>query len=141
MSAILEQAEMPYRIAVVGCRDADATFVSAWLNTWLGDDFAEDRLSIVTGDANGADFAAREWWINLQADREFYQGLDNRGTLAVHKADWDKHGKAAGPIRNSAIVADCDEVIAFWDGKSPGTLDTIRKAVKAGKPVRIVGLL
>lgn len=140
MSAILEQAEIPFRIAIVGCRDASTTFVREWLDTWLLDDFSEDVLSIVTGDANGADRAAREWWQCLQADREHWEGHHHRGSLTVHKADWDKHGKAAGPIRNSLIVADCDEVIAFWDGVSRGTLDTIRKATKAGKPVRIVGL-
>ena len=40
-------------------------------------------------------------------------------------------------LRNSLIVADCDMVVAFWDGRSRGTLDTITKAVQAGKRVEI----
>jgi len=45
-------------------------------------------------------------------------------------ADWRKHGKRAGFIRNTAMLARRpDYVVAFWDGFSRGTLDTIDKAV------------
>ncbi len=50
------------------------------------------------------------------------------------------NAKAAGPRRNQLIVARCTDVIAFWDGKSPGTLDTIRKAMKAGKSCAVYPL-
>ena len=52
--------------------------------------------------------------------------------------DWDKHGRAAGVIRNSDIVKEADGVIAFWDGASRGTLDTITKARKANKLLKVV---
>ena len=55
-------------------------------------------------------------------------------------ADWDKFGRAAGAIRNQAML-DCepkpDIVIAFWDGKSRGTQHMIRISQAAGIPVRI----
>ena len=35
------------------------------------------------------------------------------------------------------IVDDCDFVVAFWDGESAGTLDTIRKACRVNKEVLI----
>ena len=39
---------------------------------------------------------------------------------------------AAGPIRNSQMLhSDIDEVYAFWDGKSRGTLDMITKAKRS----------
>lgn len=45
-------------------------------------------------------------------------------------ANWRKHGKAAGMIRNTEMLErEPDYVIAFWDGSSRGTLDTIFKAV------------
>jgi hypothetical protein len=47
--------------------------------------------------------------------------------------DWKKHGRAAGIIRNTDIVKQADKVVAFWDGKSKGTQDTIGKARKANK--------
>lgn len=50
--------------------------------------------------------------------------------VEVIEADWRKHGKRAGFIRNSEMLARRpDYVIAFWDGLSRGTLDTISKAV------------
>jgi len=54
-------------------------------------------------------------------------------------ADWDKHGKAAGPIRNTEMIEDGrpDVVIAFtYDlPSSKGTADTVKKAKKAHIPV------
>jgi len=57
-----------------------------------------------------------------------------------YRADWDKHGKAAGPIRNQEML-DKEHpslLIAFWDGKSKGTIDMISRANKAGCRIRIV---
>ena len=46
--------------------------------------------------------------------------------------------RGAGFERNSTIVANADGVLAFYDGQSRGTLDTINKAKAAGKPVRVM---
>ena len=45
--------------------------------------------------------------------------------LKIHEfpADWNKHGKAAGYIRNHSMGDFADELIAFWDGISRGTAD------------------
>lgn len=47
-------------------------------------------------------------------------------------ADWKRYGKAAGPIRNSQMLEYVKQenplVVAFWDGESHGTRDTINKA-------------
>lgn len=81
---------------------------------------------IISGGAKGADALAKEYanyyFINYQ---EF-------------PAEWEKHGKSAGFIRNKQIVDSCDMVLAFWDGKSKGTQDTINKAKVAKKPTFIV---
>lgn len=53
--------------------------------------------------------------------------------VKIWPADWNKHGKAAGMIRNKDVVADSDRVDAFWDGESKGTASTIRLAREAGK--------
>jgi hypothetical protein len=55
----------------------------------------------------------------------------------IFRADWDRYGRSAGPRRNADIVRTADRVVAFWDGKSPGTFDTLRKAREAGKPVEV----
>lgn len=55
-----------------------------------------------------------------------------------HTAEWKRFGNAAGPMRNTKVVASCEFLLAFWDGKSKGTEDTINKAKKAGLKVKIV---
>jgi len=53
-------------------------------------------------------------------------------------ADWDKNGKAAGPIRNKQMAEYADALIAFWDGKSKGTKNMIELATKQKLRVVIV---
>lgn len=45
--------------------------------------------------------------------------------------------RLAGPRRNHLIVALADRVVAFWDGKSTGTMHTVGLARAAGKPVEV----
>jgi hypothetical protein len=77
---------------------------------------------LIHGDAMGADRLAGRW-------------ARTRGVVVkAFPANWDRDGKAAGPIRNSAMLAEGPElVIAFPGGR--GTADMIRKAMKAGVPV------
>lgn len=42
----------------------------------------------------------------------------------------------AGFARNTRLVNRCTDVIAFHDGVSRGTMDTVKKAREMGKPVR-----
>lgn len=55
-------------------------------------------------------------------------------------ADWQKHGRRAGPLRNQEMLDDGkpERVLAFWDGASRGTKDMISRAEKAGVPVEVV---
>ena len=81
---------------------------------------------IISGGAKGADSLAERF-----AD---YWGFPQ----PIFKPEWNKYGKSAGFIRNQLIVDNCDMVLAFWDGESRGTADTIEKAKKAKRPTFIV---
>jgi predicted Rossmann-fold nucleotide-binding protein len=67
------------------------------------------------------------------ADRLADRWARPRGVpVRVYKADWDKHGKAAGPIRNQ-LMLDTESprlIIAFPGGS--GTADMCRRAERAG---------
>ncbi len=80
---------------------------------------------LVQGGARGADHHALRW---AQAN-----GIK---CITVH-ADWDQHGKAAGPIRNIEMLDGFPDarVIAFPLGKSIGTRHCMREAVKRGMKV------
>lgn len=54
-----------------------------------------------------------------------------------YHADWNTHGKAAGPIRNQEMADNADALIAAWDGLSRGTADMIRRARAKGLRVHV----
>ncbi len=58
-------------------------------------------------------------------------------------ADWEKHGKAAGPIRNTQMLREGrpHQVIAFTRdlSQSRGTANMVRQAKAAGVPVKVIG--
>ncbi len=64
-------------------------------------------------------------------------------TVRTYLADWNAHGKAAGPIRNTKMLDSetIDLVLAFSDdySKSPGTNNMIRQAKSRGIEVRMYG--
>jgi hypothetical protein len=74
------------------------------------------------------------------ADRIAHQEAQKLGLLVdVWPADWGSLGKRAGVIRNGLMAASgADLCIAFWDGRSNGTLDMMKKAEAAGIPVECV---
>jgi hypothetical protein len=53
-------------------------------------------------------------------------------------ADWTRHGKVAGFLRNTTIVESADVVVAFWGERSRGTGNTVAKARAAGKKVLVI---
>lgn len=55
-----------------------------------------------------------------------------------YPAEWDKHGKRAGFLRDIKIIQEADRVVAFWDGVSKGTKHGIDEARRLGKPLMIV---
>jgi len=76
-----------------------------------------DKVTIISGGAKGADHCAEK------TAKHFKVPID------IHPADWDKFGKSAGYIRNKEMLAlGPDVVMAFWDGKSKGTQNTINGA-------------
>jgi hypothetical protein len=109
------------RVAIVGSRDYQNKI--AVIN-YVCD--LPDGTVVVSGGARGVDSLA------IKMAEEC--GL----SFVVFYADWSL-GKKAGPLRNQKIVDHADRVVAFHDGVSRGTRSTIDMAIKAGKPVRVIG--
>lgn len=84
---------------------------------------------VVSGCATGADTLGERW------------AKENHIPVKKFQADWDAHGKAAGPIRNRQMAAYGEALIAIWDEMSPGTRNMISEAKKRGLPtyVHLVG--
>jgi hypothetical protein len=73
----------------------------------------QTEVEIVSGGAKGADALGEQY-----AKEKGYK-------LTPFPADWNKHGKKAGPIRNEQMAKYADALIAFWDGESKGTKNMI----------------
>lgn len=73
-------------------------------------------IEIVSGTARGADQLGERY------------ALERGYPVKRFPANWNKHGKAAGYIRNEEMAKYADALIAFWDGKSRGTMHMINLA-------------
>lgn len=79
---------------------------------------------IIHGGASGADQLASRYAIERKINQKTY------------RADWDRYGKSAGPIRNQLMISenkDADLVVAFPGGL--GTSGCIRIARSVALPV------
>jgi hypothetical protein len=112
------------RLAVIGSRtiiDEESVFE-------VLDSYKYKISVLITGGATGIDQIAEKW------------ALKNAIRTIIYLPDWDKYGKSAGIIRNKLIADDCDQCLAFWDGVSKGTKNTIDLCVKLKKKTNIVAL-
>ena len=82
----------------------------------------QSNITIIHGAASGADSMAHSWATAFKHNIESYP------------ADWDKYGKAAGPIRNAQMLKEGkpDLVLAFRYPDSRGTQNMVDKTEKAG---------
>lgn len=69
-----------------------------------------DFSEVVSGGAWGADFEGEQWAA--------------RNGIFVKKfpADWNKHGRAAGPIRNKQMAQYADALITFKGGRGTANM-------------------
>lgn len=113
------------KLIIAGSRDFDdMEFVAAWIiHKFRLDDIDE----IVSGGARGVD-ACGEQFATIY-------GIP----IKRFPAQWDLHGRAAGPIRNAQMAKYGDVLIAFSSG-GRGTANMIDTMRKAGKPVHVVDL-
>lgn len=84
------------------------------------------NIEIITGGARGADALGKRFAEEYNLKH------------AEFKADWQQHGKAAGPIRNREMANYTDIGIGFHDDKSRGTANMINTLRKTDKPVHII---
>lgn len=105
------------KLAIVGSR----SLANIMLEPYVWKEVEE----IVSGGAVGVDSCAAEY-----AKR-------NGIKLTEFFPEYERYGRAAPLVRNRAIVDYADKIIAFWDGKSPGTLSVIKYAKKTGKNVTV----
>jgi hypothetical protein len=106
--------QAPRRCVISGSRDWEE-FDHFYSRMDLYHQRWKDRVVYISGLARGPDKMLVEW------------AKANDKDWVEFPADWDKHGKKAGYLRNQEMADHSTHAFAFWDGKSRGTkhmLDT-----------------
>lgn len=103
------------KVAIIGSRGLTVSDFTEYL--------PKNVTEIVSGGARGIDTSARMY------------ALSHNIKLTEFLPDYKQFGKSATHIRNDKIIDYSDTILAFWDGKSPGTLSVINKAKARGKNV------
>ena len=102
--------------------------------------------------------SAHNFWDNVVLISGGADGVDKHGEhfaklcgipedrIRVIEPDWNPNGvydRNAGKKRNTTLVNECTHAIVIWDPNSPthGTLDTVKKLIKAKKPFWFYSIL
>lgn len=114
-----------YRLAIVGSRE--------WTNY---EKFTEEMTEfvsrcgkprmVISGGARGVDTMAAKWATEQSIE------------LVIFKPNYEVYGKKAPLVRNTAIAAGCERMVAFPHPNSGGTWDAIRKFEQFGRKAAII---
>ncbi|RYF78774.1 MAG: DUF2493 domain-containing protein [Cytophagaceae bacterium] len=118
-----------FKVVVAGSRElTDYALVCEKLDNLLRN---KATVEIVHGGCRGADLLGKRY----AAERGY--------ACREVEADWDTHGKNAGPIRNKEMSLYADACVVFkpTNIESYGSKDMIRQAERAGIPIRVVNYL
>jgi hypothetical protein len=112
------------KLAIIGSR----TFTNYELLQETLEPHKHKITQVISGAAKGADLFGEKW------------AIENNIETLIFPAEWGKHGKKAGYIRNEDIIKNCDCVIAFWGGESKGTKHSLSLCKKYNKPFKIINI-
>lgn len=106
-------------VAIIGSRSITTLNLDWYLD--------KDRIfQVVSGGANGVDSLVEKW------------AKKNKIDFVAFLPQYKIYGGKWAPIkRDEDMINYCDELIAFWDGKSPGTKYSINYAIKMGRKVNV----
>jgi len=109
------------KLVIAGSRTLKPSFSFIWdAVKMLG---VHDITEIVSGGAEGVDSEAVHFAGHMHVPFKLF------------KADWDSHGKSAGPIRNKKMAEYGDALLLIWDEESRGSKNMRDNMLLAGKPI------
>jgi predicted Rossmann fold nucleotide-binding protein DprA/Smf involved in DNA uptake len=106
------------KLAIIGSRTLTVEGFEAYL--------PEGVTEIVSGGAKGVDQQAAAY------------AMEKQIPLTEFLPDYKAYGRGAPHKRNQQIADYADMALAFWNGRSKGTMDTVSQFRKQGKPVIVI---
>lgn len=107
------------RVIIAGSRDITDFDMLRELYDRCGVDITE----VVSGTARGVDRLGEQLAAELGVP------------IKRFPADWNRHGKSAGYIRNSDMADYADALLLLWDGRSKGSGHMKQLAIDKGLPI------
>jgi predicted Rossmann fold nucleotide-binding protein DprA/Smf involved in DNA uptake len=116
------------KLIIAGSRSLeDYSWMEAKLNKILSD--TSEPVVVISGGAKGADRLGERY-------------AEERGfEVVVMPAEWEKHGKKAGYLRNKQMAEQCTHAVIFWDGESPGSRHMISICENLNIPHRVIRIV
>lgn len=112
------------KLIIAGSRDLYIDYQT--IHNIIIDLIKDGKLEIVSGGCStGVDLNAKE----------MTKCFNNDYTYTEFPADWEAHGKAAGPIRNRQMAKYADKLLLIWDGESKGSKNMKEEMLKLNKPI------
>ena len=124
-----QQMKQTFKVIIAGSRKyTDYSKLKQECDKILSNKIQEFEVVIVSGGASGADALGERYATE--------RGLN----IEHHPADWNKNGRAAGPIRNAEMASVSDALIAFpkLGEANRGTINMINVAKSKGLLVRVI---
>ena len=113
-----------FKLIIAGSREFDNYPLLKEKVDFLLKNVTED-IEIVSGTARGADTLGEKY------------ARENNFQVKLFPADWNKHGKSAGFIRNEEMAKYAYACVVFWMNNSKGTKHMIDLSQKYNLKLRI----
>lgn len=112
-----------FRVIIAGSRSFnDYEYLKKYMDFLLQN---KKEVVILCGEARGADALGKRY----AQERGF--------PVQSFPADWQRFGRAAGPLRNRQMAACADACVVFWVGGSAGSASMVAEARRAGLALRV----
>ena len=111
------------RIAIIGSRELNGGEERCYEK--ICENVPRNCTEIVSGGAGGIDTLAEKY------------AREHSLLLKKFEPEYGRYGKTAPLNRNIQIIEYANFVLAFWDGKSRGTAQAIKKCCEIDKPIEI----
>lgn len=131
------------KLAIIGSRDFnDYDLLKSTIIKYFSNESGFTFDEVISGAAAGADSLgakySKEYGIKLMEYKAEWDNLEAKPCIIKTNKYGKKYNALAGHNRNSLIINDADLILAFWDGKSTGTKDSLTKAKNLKKPTFII---
>lgn len=124
---LCHQRSSSFNLLIAGGRDfSNYDLLARRCAAYIAENCGVRELVVISGRASGADSLGERF------AREYRLGC------RYFPAQWEKFGRAAGPMRNRQMAQVADGAVVFWDGRSRGTRSMIGYLRQMGVPFEVV---